>query len=282
MALPVNKRREKKLDLRPDFWIYADSYVGKSTFVDSFDDVLFLNTDGNTDNTTSPVVEIKNVVTKNGRITNTTHAWEVFLDVLHDLETEENDFKVIAIDLVEDLLELCRTYVFDKNGWEHESDGGYGKGWDKVKKEFTDNIKRLKMMNYQVVFISKENRKEVKLKSGQSYTTFSPNMKEGQANILSGVVDLTIHAEKKGDERIINLIPDEYTFGGGRFDFKQSECSLNKDEFIQALTAAQSDRVKVNEEVKEEVKPQEEIIEETSTVETPEEAPKRRRRKAVD
>ena len=45
-------------------WIYGDSYVGKSTFVDKFDDLLFLNTDGNTDNTTSPVINIKDEVVK--------------------------------------------------------------------------------------------------------------------------------------------------------------------------------------------------------------------------
>lgn len=41
MTLPKNIRREKKIDERPDFWIYGDSYVGKSTFVDKFDDLLF-------------------------------------------------------------------------------------------------------------------------------------------------------------------------------------------------------------------------------------------------
>ena len=35
MTLPKNIRREKKIDERPDFWIYGDSYVGKSTFVDN-------------------------------------------------------------------------------------------------------------------------------------------------------------------------------------------------------------------------------------------------------
>ena len=66
MTLPKNIRREKKIDERPDFWIYGDSYVGKSTFVDKFDDLLFLNTDGNTDNTTSPVINIKDEVVKRG------------------------------------------------------------------------------------------------------------------------------------------------------------------------------------------------------------------------
>ena len=243
MALPKNEKRELKLDLKPDFWIYADSYVGKSTFVDSFDDVLFINTDGNTDNTTSPVVSVRDHVTRKGRIEETQFGWEDFKNTVTDLGVEENTFQAVAIDLVEDLYELCRTYVFNKNNIEHESDSGFGKGWDLVKKEFVDTMKRLKALKYQLIFISKENRKEIKERSGASYTTFSPNLQEKQSNILSGIVDLTIHAEKDGEKRYINLITDEHTFGGGRFDFKVKTCELNRQSFEQALKDAQKDRV---------------------------------------
>ena len=243
MALPKNEKRELKLDLKPDFWIYADSYVGKSTFVDSFDDVLFINTDGNTDNTTSPVVSVRDHVTRKGRIEETQYGWEDFKNTVTDLGVEDNTFQAVAIDLVEDLYELCRTYVFNKNNIEHESDSGFGKGWDLVKKEFVDTMKRLKALKYQLIFISKENRKEIKERSGASYTTFSPNLQEKQSNILSGIVDLTIHAEKDGEKRYINLITDEHTFGGGRFDFKVSTCELDRKSFEQALKDAQKDRV---------------------------------------
>lgn len=252
MALPTNKRREKLLDLSPDFWIYADSYVGKSTFVDTFDDVLFINTDGNTDNTTSPFVAVADIVKRVGRINQTSFGWQTFKDTVVDLTSEENDFKIVAIDLIEDLLEMCRAWVFDKNNIEHESDSGFGKGWDLVKKEFIDTIKRLKALNYQLVFISKENRTEVKTKSGGSYTTFKPNLQERYANILSGVVDLTIHAVKEGDERYIELIADEHTFGGGRFGFKTDSCELNRVAFEKALTDAQSERVERQEPKKSE------------------------------
>lgn len=259
MALPKNEKRELKLDLNPDFWIYADSYVGKSTFVDSFDDVLFINTDGNTDNTTSPVVRVRDHVTRKGRIEETQFGWEDFKNTVTDLGVEDNSFQAVAIDLVEDLYELCRTYVFNKNNIEHESDSGFGKGWDLVKKEFVDTMKRLKALKYQLIFISKENRKEIKERGGASYTTFSPNLQEKQSNILSGIVDLTIHAEKDGEKRYINLITDEHTFGGGRFDFKESTCELNRKSFEQALKDAQKDRVAKNDEAP--VKPEEQKVE---------------------
>lgn len=241
MTLPKNIRREKKIDERPDFWIYGDSYVGKSTFVDQFDDLLFLNTDGNTDNTTSPVINIKDEVVKEGRITKRTFAWEQFLNVVSELETDKDSgFKAIAIDLFEDLREHCRIYVFDKNGWEHESDGGYGKGWAMVKTEFNNAIKRLKNLGYQIIYISKEVKSETTLKGGAVRTNFIPNIDDKTANFTTGTVDLTIRAFMNSDGvRLLQLSKQRNVFGGGRFNFLNDTCELNKDEFIKELVEAQ-------------------------------------------
>ena len=239
MILPSNKRREKKIDKNPDLWIYAQSYVGKSTFVDQYDDLLFLNTDGNIDNTTSPVIKIANEVTVNGRITNIKLAWEIFKEVISELEKKQNDFKRICIDLVEDLYEHCRLYIYDKYGWEHESDGGYGKGYDLVKTEFLSTMKRLKALGYQIIYISKEVTNEITLKNGNKVTTYKPNISDKVANVLAGTVDLTVRAYMKGEDRLIQLVKDENAFGGGRFNFKVKTCKLDMKEFTEALVGAQ-------------------------------------------
>ena len=239
MILPSNKRREKKIDKNPDLWIYAQSYVGKSTFIDQYEDLLFLNTDGNTDNTTAPVIPIANKVWYEGRIQKKQFAWEIFLDVITELEKKENDFKRVCIDLVEDLYEHCRLYVYDKYGWEHESDGGYGKGYDLVKTEFLSNMKRLKALGYQIIYISKEVATEVTQKNGNKYTTYKPNIGDKVANVLAGTVDLTIRAYMKGEDRFIQLAKDENVFGGGRFNFKTETCKLDMSEFTEALIGAQ-------------------------------------------
>lgn len=240
MALPKNERREKKIDESPDFWLYADSYVGKSTFVDSVNNVLFLNTDGNTDNTTAPVVAIKDIVTKSGRVTNRKLAWDVFLDTINDLETEANEYEAVALDLVEDIYEHCRVYVFDKNGWEHESDGSYGKGWSKVTTEFNNAMKRLKALGYQVIYISKEKVEEITLKGGAKRTTFKPNINDKVANFLTGTVDLTLRAfVNSEDERFLQLAKKQNVFGGGRFDWQVETIPLEMESFVEELLAAQ-------------------------------------------
>ena len=239
MLLPKNERREKKIDKNPDLWIYAQSYVGKSTFVDQYDDLLFLNTDGNTDNTTSPVIPIRDEITVNGRITNKKFAWEVFKEVISELEKKDNDFKRVALDLVEDLWEHCRLYMYNKNGWEHESDGGYGKGWDMIRTEFLSTMKRLKALDYQIIYISKEVATEVTLKNGTKFTTYKPNINDKVANVLAGTVDLTVRAYVDGNKRYIQLAKDENVFGGGRFNFTEKKCELHMEDFTKALVEAQ-------------------------------------------
>lgn len=236
MLLPKNERKTKEINLKPDFWIYAQSYVGKTTFVDTFDDVLFLNTDGNIDNVTCPVIRIRDEW--EGRIKKS--AWDVFLSVLKELEKKENDFKIIAIDLVEDLYEHCRLHVFNREGWQHESDGGYGKGYDMVKLEFLSNIKRLKNLGYQIIYISKEIAGQVTLRGNVTMTTYKPNINEKVANVLAGTVDLTCRAYADDRGRWIGFKIDEYTFGGGRFDFKTDKCELNKKAFLDAIKTSQT------------------------------------------
>jgi phage nucleotide-binding protein len=239
MLLPKNQRREKKVDVNPDIWIYADSYVGKSTFADKFDDLLFLNTDGNVDNTTSPVVRIADEVSYEGRLKKEKPAWEVFLEVVTELEKKDNSFKRVAIDLVEDLYEHCRLYIYKKLGIDHEQDAGFGKGWDMVRTEFLSAMKRLKNLGYQVIFISKELTSEITLKNGNKITTIKPNLNDKVANVLAGIVDLTVRAYMDGEERYLQLEKKENVFGGGRFNFKVPVVKLDKDEFIKALKDAQ-------------------------------------------
>ncbi|SHJ77463.1 PD-(D/E)XK nuclease superfamily protein [Paramaledivibacter caminithermalis DSM 15212] len=239
MLLPKNERREKKIDVNPDMWLYADSYVGKSTFVDKFDDLLFLNTDGNTDNTTSPVIKIADEVTYEGRLKKVKMAWEVFLDAVSELEKKDNTFKRVCIDLVEDLYEHCRLYIYKKLNIDHEQDAGFGKGWDMVRTEFLSAMKRLKNLGYQIIYISKELNSEITLKNGNKITTIKPNINDKVANVLAGTVDLTVRAYIDGKERFLQLEKKENIFGGGRFEFKEDRVKLDKEEFIKALKAAQ-------------------------------------------
>ena len=243
ISLPKNERKESTINTTPDMWLYGDSYSGKTVFMDSFDNNLMLNTDGNVDHITSPVFRIIDDVKTEGRITKRKFAWEVFKEVVTELEKKENDFKIVTVDLVEDLYEHCRLYMYDKNGWEHESDGGYGKGYDVIKTEFLSTMKRLKNTGYQIVYISKQLKSEVTLKSGNTITILKPNISDKIANVLAGTVDLTARIHVDGDNHYMSFKADEYVFGGSRYNFGVTQIPLNKDEFINTMIKAQGGKV---------------------------------------
>ena len=290
LILPKNERRPEAVITDPDMWIYADSYVGKSTFVDHFDDVLFINTDGNVSNITSPYIPIADELVHEGRMTKKILAWSKFREVIDELEKHENTFKVIALDLVEDLYEHCRFYVFDQLGIKHESDSGYGKGWDMVRTEFLSQMKRLKSLGYRIIYISKELVTEITYASGARVSTFKPNINDKAANVLAGTVTMTLRAYMDERGHFLQLRKNENVFGGGRIDFKRDRCDLTVDAFNAALLEAQGTKAEAEVEVekpkarkKAEPKPKPEVEAETEVAEEPdaaEEKPKRRARKA--
>ena len=239
LVLPKNERRPEEIITAPDMWIYADSYVGKSTFVDHLDDVLFINTDGNTQNITSPYIQIADELVHEGRMTKKVLAWAKFREVIDELEKHENTFKVVALDLVEDLYEHCRFYVFDQLGIKHESDGGYGKGWDMVRTEFLSQMKRLKSLGYRVIYISKELVTEITYANGLKVSTFKPNIADKVANVLAGTVTMTLRAYMDERGHFLQLRKSENVFGGGRIDFKRDRCDLTVEAFEEALLEAQ-------------------------------------------
>ena len=239
MILPKNERRDIQINTTPDMWLYGDSYSGKTVFMDSFDNVLMLNTDGNIDHIGSPVIRIMDEVSQDGRITRRKLAWAVFLEAVAELEKRENDFRTVVIDLVEDAFEHCRLFMYDKLGIEHEQDAGFGKGWDMVRTEFLSTMKRLKNCGYQLVFISKVLQKEITRKTGEKVTTFTPNVNDRVSNVLAGMVDLTARIVADGDERYLSFKTSPYIFGGSRYNFGVDQIPLDRDQFIAVLKKSQ-------------------------------------------
>lgn len=279
LILPKNERRPEAVITDPDMWIYADSYVGKSTFVDHFDDVLFINTDGNTQNITSPFIQIADELVTEGRMSRKVLAWSKFREVIDELEKHDNDFRVIALDLVEDLYEHCRFYVFDQLGIKHESDGGYGKGWDMVRTEFLGQMKRLKSLGYRVIYISKELVTEITYANGMKVSTFKPNLPDKVANVLAGTVTMTLRAYMDERGHFLQLRKNENVFGGCRIDFKRDRCDLTVEAFNAALLEAQGANAEPEAE-KPAVRAKAKKAE--PAAEVVEEKPKRRTRKAAE
>ena len=218
MLLPSTTRRSLDKPVKTKTWIYGAPYSGKTTMLDSAPNPLNLNTDGNIEFVTMPFISIKDEVTMDGRIARRTFAWQVFKDAILELEKKQNQFETIIIDLVEDTREMCRLYMYDKLNIEHESDSGYGKGWDIIKTEYLSTMRRFFNLDYKnLVIVSHELISEVNLKNGQKITKIMPNIQEAIANKIAGMVDIVARVVIEDDgTRTLNFKSDEYVFGGGR------------------------------------------------------------------
>lgn len=239
MALPSTNRVEVVKTSKKKIWIYGQPYSGKTTFADQAPTPLNLNTDGNVKYVTMPRLAIKDEVTLNGRLTERKFAWEIFKEAISDLE-KGSDFETIVVDLLEDTYEHCRLYVFDKNNIEHESDSGYGKGWDLVRTEYLSTIKRLLNLDYNIILISHEDTSEdLTKKSGDKITSIKPNLNKKVSNKIAGMVDLVARLVVDGDKRTLNFKSDEVVFGGGRLQgVKTTEIPLSWDSLCEVYNEA--------------------------------------------
>lgn len=244
MILPKNERRDITVSAKKKIWLYAQPFAGKTTLTDNFPDPLILTTDGNINNVTAPYVYIKDEVTVTGRITNRKFAWEVFKETIDELEKKQNDFKTITLDLVEDTREMCRLYMYDKLGIQHESDSGYGKGWDVIKTEYLSTMRRFFSLDYDnIIICSHEDvTKSITKKSGEQITRIAPNIQEAIATKLAGMVDIVARIIVNDDNtRTISFKTDNVIFGGGRLNVTGREIPCTYDALMAVYAEASSE-----------------------------------------
>lgn len=272
IKLPENKRRAINGVSHKKIWIYGSPFSGKTTFADNFEDPLMINTDGNINFVTSPFVEIKDIVEVEGKLVKTTLAWEVFKNTVAELE-KGSSFKTIVVDLVEDLYESCRLYMYKQMGITHESDDSY-RAWDKIRTEFLSTMRKLTNLNYNVILISHEDMsKDITKRSGDKITSIRPNINEKVANKLSGMVDIVARLTVvEGDYRI-SFKSDEVVFGGGRINPEKKEIPNNYETFLKVvyneITPVQGELPIFEETPNELFKPQAKFYEEEPVEDTP-------------
>lgn len=253
MILPKNERRSIDGPKKKVMWIYGQPFSGKTFLANKFPSPLILNTDGNIKYVDAPYIAINNDVVCSGRTTNTTLAWTIFKDVITELEKKQNDFKTIVVDLLEDVYEHCRLYMYKEMGITHESDDSF-KAWDKVRTEFLSTIKRLMAMDYEnIILISHEDMtKDITKRSGDKITAIKPNLPDKVATKIAGMVDIVLRCLVVDGERLLTCKTDETVFGGGRLNLTVNEIP-NTYEDLLSLYSDVDDSAEVEEKAKVEI-----------------------------
>lgn len=248
MILPENKRRNLESTSKKVIWIYGSPFSGKTTFANHFPDPLMLNTDGNIKFVDAPYIHIKDKV-EGDRFVKRTFAWEIFKDIITELEKKNNAFKTIVVDLLEDLYEFCRLYVYDQMNITHESDDM--RSWDRVTVEFLSTLKRLMVLDYEnIILISHEDStKDIMKRGGDKLTAIKPNLRDKVSNKVSGMVDIVARTIADDGNYTLSFKRNEVIFGGGRLKFKAQEIPLDYKAFCELYAEANGNIAPVQVEV---------------------------------
>lgn len=286
ITLPSTERRNIEKINKKVIWLYGAPFCGKTTFANQFPNPLMLNSDGNIRFVDAPFIAIKDEVTAEGRMTKRKYAWEVFEEVVDELEKKDNKFKTIIVDLLEDMYEHCRLFMYDELGITHESDDSF-RAWDKIRTRFLSVLRRLMNLDYEnfILISHEDSSKDITKKSGDKITSIKPNLNDKASNKMAGMVDIVARVVADSDKRTLSFKSDEVVFGGGRLTVTTTEIGLDYTAFLKVYEDANKGKSKKKETSH--IKPteqEEESVTETDSSETPAQAeeskPASRRRRA--
>lgn len=142
-------------------------------------------------------------------------SWSEFRSYLTLMEKTER-FKTVTIDTVDIAYQMCLEWTCKENGWEHPSDGDYGKGWNAVKTEFLAQINRVLKLKRGVIFTSHAAEKEIKSKIGTEYTKIVPTMANGARDICEALVDIWVYMYHDKGGRSMRIRGNEEVAAGHR------------------------------------------------------------------
>ncbi|SDY70980.1 ATP-binding protein [Thermoactinomyces sp. DSM 45892] len=205
MLLPTEKTQPKQKLEDYSILLYGQPKIGKSTFCSRMDNPLFLATEPGLEALSCYEVKVPD--------------WQTFIRVCGELSKGNHPFKTIVIDTVDNLWKCCAEFIKEKQGIQHESDLGFGKGWQLIKDEFFRVIRKLSLLPYGLVFTSHVESYEVKTRVS-TINKAVPSIPRSGRDIVLGMVDIILYAESvrtnEGSIRVIRTQPDESWEAGDR------------------------------------------------------------------
>lgn len=211
-GLPDEKKEAITDLLQYTLLLYGREKIGKTVFLSSFPDTLFLTTEPGTKG-----LEIFEYNAEDGACKN----WKL-LKAAVDLLEKTDRFKTVVIDTVDRAYDMCMEYVCkEKLGCEHPADEAYGKGWSAVKKEFLTTIHRILQTGRGLCFTSHAKEVSIKPQGGEEYTRITPTMSGQARGVVEALVDLFFYVEyirssAGTTERVIITEGDEVIWAGAR------------------------------------------------------------------
>lgn len=176
------------------FAIYGIPGAGKSTLASKFPGALFVPTEPGLN-----YLEVHQITDDDGN-PKICKNWTEFCQAIRIICATKHDFKTIVIDTVDNALEFCALHTLASRGVEHESDEGFGKGWNMITREFKKAINHLTNSGFGVVFISHEKTGQKETKGVKRIHTDMSLSNQGKT-FINGLVDFVFFTYVDNDHK---------------------------------------------------------------------------------
>jgi hypothetical protein len=208
MPLPTEKSKKVTDPSRFTILLYGEPKIGKSEACAKIQNALFIPTEAGLKNLEvfrTPLVE----------------TWKQFLDIAKEVSEGNHLYDTIVVDTLDGMYNLCARDVCRQNGWEHESDLDYGKGYARVKMELMRVLNKLAALPTGLILVGHSKMKEVKTKRGnfdKVTLSFSNSIEEAIVGFVDIGLYCCIHTEDGESTRVVRSLPHDDYFAGGRVD----------------------------------------------------------------
>lgn len=192
--------------------LYGEPGVGKSVFASKAPKPFFITTDGNYEFLEDFGAKPEDHIQVN--------SWT---EAKKALSNTYDNYDTIVIDLAEDLFKWCEYEFCKKNGYEHVSDLGFGKGYDITRNDFFINICKILNLPKNVILIMHGITNVVKDRRGIEHTKYMPTnrLPDKVLDMVEGRVKYFLRAYVKAEEingklvkkRYLSLVPKENEYG---------------------------------------------------------------------
>lgn len=190
--------------------IHGEKKIGKTSLAGEGGRVLFLQFD-------PPQISYRRmeIVCKN---------FGIFKKALKALEKkavsgrESFPYDRVVVDRADLWHKCAQHFACEKLAIDHPADEQWGKGWDRVRTEFSDAVKRILNLPCGKWFLCHSDYEEVENRKGDKIRKLVPNLSGMPDEILNGMVDAWFAYTYVKRRRVLVVRGDERTGAGHRID----------------------------------------------------------------
>jgi hypothetical protein len=210
--------------------IYGREKIGKSTFCANLEIPYFIDTEHGLNCLSTYKTEVE--------------SWETFKELYKEFKGMKGKLphRTLIMDTVDNLYQMCRTYMLDRLSVNHESDLDFGKAHDAVQREFNVAMMAYRQLGMGVIYTSHVTKEELTTRTGK-YTHFSPSMQKGCSKFILPSMDFVLFADSKDDEngnevRVLRTKPSKYWVAGDKTGMLPEEIPLDTKIFMEEFKKA--------------------------------------------